>query len=332
MSRPYITVIVAFYNVDAYAQSCIRSLIHQTSTDYELILIDDGSTDSTGAILDQYRECEGIRVFHKANGGLSDARNYGVERARGEYIAFVDGDDVVSPYFIEGLSSPAMEGKNVVVIGDLRIVSASEDCEKVVWDKPCVKEVLDRDQAIESLCRDLITESSCAKLFPADILKRHLFPVGLYFEDLYTIGERLLDVERVVTLSCPVYGYVMREGSIVRSSTINYKRIDDYLEALEHLAKTLRDSSLLNEDEFIYRRLLTYARIMVLIPAVGDDLGRAADTERMIRRYVASNIRKIIKSKGLNFSQKIRYLLMCASPEIYRFFLSVYNRLAKGVS
>ena len=99
-----ISVIVPVYNVKDYLERCVKSIINQTEKDIEIILVDDGSTDGSSLICDELAKSDNrITVFHKANGGLSSARNCGIERAKGKYLCFIDSDDIISPYFVEHL-------------------------------------------------------------------------------------------------------------------------------------------------------------------------------------------------------------------------------------
>ena len=108
--RPYLSVIVPVYNVEAYVERCVRSLLEQDFPDFELLLVDDGSRDRSGALCDALAECDGrIRVFHKENGGVSFARNVGLDAARGEWVAFVDSDDWVKPGYLSALVDDARQ-------------------------------------------------------------------------------------------------------------------------------------------------------------------------------------------------------------------------------
>ena len=101
MDSPIISVIVPVYNVEQYLPHCIDSILTQTFTDFEVLLIDDGSTDNSGRICDEYAKKDNrIRVFHKENGGVSSARNVGLDNAEGEFLGFVDGDDILSPVYL----------------------------------------------------------------------------------------------------------------------------------------------------------------------------------------------------------------------------------------
>lgn len=119
---PAISVIVPVYNAEKYLRRCVDSILGQTFTDFELLLINDGSTDSSGAICDEYAvKDERVRVFHKPNGGVSSARNLGLDKARGERITFIDSDDYIDEEFISNLSS---QKECDLAVGDFRIVEA----------------------------------------------------------------------------------------------------------------------------------------------------------------------------------------------------------------
>ena len=108
--RPLVSVIVPVYNVEDYLEQCVLSIIAQTYHELEILLVDDGSTDESGVICDRLSEVDArVAVYHKANGGLSDARNYGLRRALGQWVSFIDGDDYVSPVFIEVLLEAALD-------------------------------------------------------------------------------------------------------------------------------------------------------------------------------------------------------------------------------
>ena len=112
--KPKISIIVPIYNVERYIRECLDSIIRQTFSDWECLLIDDGSPDNSGAVCDEYAKIDGrFRVFHKPNGGVSSARNYGIEKAQGEWVTFIDSDDFISPTFLEGLYKPIMQDEQL---------------------------------------------------------------------------------------------------------------------------------------------------------------------------------------------------------------------------
>ena len=118
----YVSVVVPVYNVEKYLDRCITSISNQTYPDFELILVDDGAGDSSGSICDAWAEADArIRVFHKENGGLSDARNYGIDYAKGEYITFVDSDDYIDRDYLS------------ILVGRVREYGAQNACVSGIW-------------------------------------------------------------------------------------------------------------------------------------------------------------------------------------------------------
>lgn len=141
---PKISIIVPVYNVEKYLSKCIDSIIEQTFMDWELLLIDDGSPDNSGKICDEYAQKDSrIRVFHKPNGGVSSARNLGLDKAEGKWVTFIDSDDYILPNFIEGLYKPIENGENVDFVHggcynvkDDKIVSVNQTYEYCIGDNP----------------------------------------------------------------------------------------------------------------------------------------------------------------------------------------------------
>ena len=144
MKQVKISIIVPIYNVEHYLRSCIESIISQSYSDWELLLIDDGSPDRSGEICDEYaKNDDRIRVFHKKNGGVSSARNLGLDKAQGEWVTFIDADDYILPDFIKGLYKPISNGKRVDFVHggccnvkNGEIVSVNQSYQNYIGDNP----------------------------------------------------------------------------------------------------------------------------------------------------------------------------------------------------
>jgi glycosyltransferase involved in cell wall biosynthesis len=215
---PAVSVIVPVYDVAAYLPECLDSLLAQTFEDFEIIVVDDGSTDGSSDIIDAYAadHPHRIRAFHKSNGGLSDARNYGLERARGAHIAFVDGDDLVTPQMLEKLHAKAIStGSDLVVCG---IENFSDGEERGVYYPEPDMSVFGHSLAEESRLLYRVDASACNKLYSRGLFERSgiRFHVGLRFEDLPTTYRLLPFANRIEKVDEPLYRYRHdREGSIV---------------------------------------------------------------------------------------------------------------------
>lgn len=227
------SVIVPVYNVADYLPECMESLLEQSCRDYEIILVDDGSTDSSGQLCDQYRDAapERVRVIHQQNGGLGAARNAGMEQARGEYLLFVDSDDTVSRDTLACLSAQIdRTGADMYVFGyffwyDTRMVPGQES--SLVGLEPFTlrehpEVLMEQPSAWCRVCR-------------RELYMDHgfRFPGRVWYEDLRTTAKLLTKCESIVVLPDRLYLYRQREGSIMRSP--NLRRNLEIIEAMEDL-------------------------------------------------------------------------------------------------
>ena len=226
---PLISVIVPVYNVEKYVRECVESLVEQTYPKLEIVLVDDGATDSSGVICDQFEAAyENVICFHKENGGLSDARNYGLAHSHGEWISFVDSDDYVSPIWIEALYRAALMAEcpiSAVVDGtrfyDGSAASLCTDSTKV----PLPKVMNDR-AALRGMLYQRITTGAQWRLYRRDILGEDPFPQGLYYEDLASTYKFVHQAGMVALLDFKgLYAYRLRSGSIIRQS---YRHVKGY--------------------------------------------------------------------------------------------------------
>ncbi|MGN0322790.1 MAG: glycosyltransferase family 2 protein [Oliverpabstia sp.] len=228
-----ISVIVPVYKVEKFLPRCIESILNQTFSDYELILVDDASPDDCPQICDRYAELDKrIKVIHKTNGGLSDARNAGLEIAKGEMIAFVDSDDVIDSRYLEFLYRAIMENNcDMAVCGFEKfqeIVPLS--CERYCEGRICSGyEMLwriysnDHTEYIESTV-------SWNKLYRRKLFENIRFPKGKIHEDEATAYKLYYRAKKVITIPCRLYFYYQNPAGIMKRK-FNISRLD-YLEAL----------------------------------------------------------------------------------------------------
>lgn len=331
MRQVEVSVIVPCYNVEDYVDACAKSLLAQGAENYEIVFVDDGSTDATGAKLEAYRNDPRVTVVHRTNGGLSAARNSGVAVARGRYVVFVDGDDFVSPCFVSALVRGMDEADGRIVVGSLLPISQGDVARGIAWEVPSFGATLSQEEAFDYLCRDVITESSCAKLFPRSLFGEVSFPEGHLYEDLFVIGDCLERVSEVVLLDKPIYAYVMRPSSIVHSVSVPLGRAQDYMRALSHLAGIVAKRCPQCSDSLLYRRLLTYARLRPLLKSVEDDPARARELMREHASFSRRLTGKIVSSDKMTGMSKLRFLLFGWMPPVYDGVMSLYERRVKGL-
>jgi exopolysaccharide biosynthesis predicted pyruvyltransferase EpsI len=230
VAQPLISVIVPIHKVEPYLRKCVDSIINQTYQNLEIILVDDGSPDGCGAICDEYAEKDSrVRVIHKPNGGLSSARNAGIDIAAGEWLGFVDSDDYCMPEMYEKLYNAAKSADaDMVICGytyvDEQGLPVMNKGFGVINDL-----VLTGDDALHRLCErgNAVWVTAFNKLYKYRLLNAVRFPEGRIHEDEFTIHHFFDKCNRVVSISDSLYNYVQRDSSIM-SRPFTIKRLDAY--------------------------------------------------------------------------------------------------------
>ena len=264
MESDLISVIVPVYNVEKYLEKCINSIINQTYKKLEIILVDDGSTDNSGKMCDDFaKKDKRIKVIHKENGGLSDARNFGIDVAVGKYIAFVDSDDFLKEDFYEYLMN-LKEKTNSDIIECSFIRAYEEDLN--MFEFPLRKEeaivTTGNTGALELLMSDddeISTNSVVVwnKIYKKELFDGIRFPKGKTHEDQFTTYKLLAKCKRFTTSNQFKYGYFQRKNSIV-NKTFNIKRFDTF-EAFDNFLKYFDENNYKDFKEKILRRYLKTA-------------------------------------------------------------------------
>ena len=238
MNKPKVTVIIPVYNVEQYLREAVDSVLHQTFTDFEIILVDDGSTDTSGKICDEYAVADSrVRVIHKVNGGLSSARNAGMDIMHGEYLMFLDSDDLYSHnQLIESLIEIANNHSDIDVIQFRNVSFKNEPPLIELPDTPKIKIIVDNESVFISFREWEITHTCCDKLYKTSFLtKGDRFPLGLYYEDEYFICNLINHSPQILITN--IVGYLVREriNSITRPTHFNLKLYVDHVLVYCHL-------------------------------------------------------------------------------------------------
>ena len=228
-----ISVIVPIYRVEKYLPACIDSILNQTFTDFELILVDDGSPDRCPEICDETAKRDArVRVIHQANAGLSAARNAGIEVAHGAWLSFVDSDDFLAPDFLETLHDAAVRaGADCALCG---VQLTDEAGQKIGQPLSVADGVRTGRSILETLCRasEIPYLVAWNKLYRRDVFQTLRYPVGMQNEDTYLAAELFDTVQTVICVSKPMYFYRQRADSIMRS-TVTLRNLDE-MWAFEH--------------------------------------------------------------------------------------------------
>ena len=254
-----ISVIVPVYNIEEYIERCIKSIINQTYSKLEIILVDDGSTDGSGVICDNYAEHDDrIIVIHKENGGLSSARNAGLEIARGEYIGFVDGDDYINESMYETLLDHIKkENGDMVICGFKEVKEGSNSSEDNKLSEEKVTIITGEERY--RLITEFDTENIVAwnKLYRRTVFENLRFAVGKLHEDQWIVPYVIEKSERIIKIRDELYYYVTREASISKEK-MKPKRMWDLFDALRNTTMFFKNKGLYAEQKEEARHLCNY--------------------------------------------------------------------------
>jgi glycosyltransferase involved in cell wall biosynthesis len=238
-----ISVIIPIYNAEKYLEKCINSLLNQTYSDYELILVDDGSKDNSGNICDYYaNKYSNIIVVHKENGGSASARNVGICKAKGNYISFVDSDDYVKDNFLERMVELANIYNADLVECSFKIVKNYNDDLIEKDDKCKTIKKMSNNEMLEAFCskKDYLKSAVLwNKLIKKELFSNLRFIEGKGIDDEYIIHEILYRSKISIVINDELYFYYMSEGSQMRSG-YSLKALDS-IEAIENQLKFFKD-------------------------------------------------------------------------------------------
>lgn len=223
---PEISVIVPVYRVEPYLRRCVDSILSQTFTDFELILVDDGSPDNCGAICDEYALKDSrVRVIHKQNGGLSDARNAGIDIAQGNYLTFVDSDDWVHKSYLIALYNAIISTGCIISVCSFINVNDYIDDNNVIFNSSICDglSLYNRNRTIATI--------ACGKLYAQSLFSRHRYPVGKIHEDEFVTYKLLYESGNIAYINASLYYYFQNDSGITHQA-YTVKKLD-LVEAVE---------------------------------------------------------------------------------------------------
>lgn len=315
MNNPLISVIVPVYNVELYLKECVNSIISQTYRNLEIIMVDDGSTDKSGNICDTFEDTR-IKVYHKQNGGLSDARNFGLKVSTGDYVLFVDSDDYLDLNMIKVLVDNAINYKvDISICGfskyynETKILKCSNETDNYK---------IDNLRKIEYLYDfHHYGVGVWNKLFKKDLLENIFFPVGKVSEDYFVMYKIFYRAKNVYFTGQSLYFYRQRENSITKSKKTRF----DVLEALNNyvdFAKN-KEPSLLNSA--IHASVFSWLGIYNTILNNKD----ALDKKKELRKKIKFNY-KIAYNYETSLNRKMQLFLFKYFNFFYPFFYKIYMR------
>ncbi len=238
-----VSVIVPVYNVEKYIKKCLNSLVNQTLDEVEIVVVNDGSPDNSQKIIDEYtKKYKNIKSYVKENGGLSDARNYGIKRATGKYISFVDSDDYIRKDMLEKMYNYAIQKNFDVVVCD-SINVYSDGTEILIKSN--------NNYSDDDVKNYIISPPmACTRLFKKSIFDKIEFKKNIYYEDLEMTPKVINLTKKIGFVSDGLYYYVQRDGSIMKQNVFNDKLLNifDVLKS----NKDLLENEFPQEIEYMY--------------------------------------------------------------------------------
>lgn len=311
MMDSLISVIVPIYKVENFLCKCVDSILNQTYKNLEIILVDDGSPDKCGEICDEYAKKDSrIKVIHKENGGLSDARNAGIDVAQGDYFVFVDSDDYIDYEMIETLYYCIKNDNSDLALCSFTYVDeeGKEICERKN-KSPIKNEIISTEQSLQKLCeiKNWYYIVAWNKLYKKEIFNNLRFPKGKINEDEFTIHHIFNKCRYISCVEKPLYYYLQRSGSIMKTKT-GMKALDS--------AEALYDRTVFAMENDI--AFLAYYSIRAMSRVIGefipqDDASQKRKSE-VYKLYV--DVIKKMKFKNLSLKKKLIIAIAKICPMI----------------
>ncbi len=309
-----ISVIVPVYNVEKYIDRCIQSILTQTYSDYEIILIDDGSVDRSGDICDKYANSYAkIRVIHnETNQGLAEVRNIGIREAKGRYIQFVDSDDWIEPETLELCLNIMCDYDADIVC--YRFCKEYEDKEAIIrkYDNATTRRVFKTNEALEYIFfPKYIDTVSCNKLIKKQLFSGVFYPKGKYHEDLFTTYKFVANANKIVCLQDELYHYYQNPKSIghMKFSMDTYDIVKSVDECMDFIKKRIGHDS---------ERLLvgSWFRKMFVINSMIKSNSIDINYIQSFREEMS--ILKVAKCKEIGIVRKFQMMILGISFKLYR--------------
>lgn len=310
-----ISIIVPIYNVENYIEKCLQSIYNQSFQSFELILINDGSTDASATIAeDKVKLFKNARLINQVNAGLSAARNTGIDNANGDYLVFVDSDDTIDTYMLEKMHRKAIDTRSDIVVCDMKYIydnyeefSSGGDFEDF--------NIKDRPDLLA------INNSACNKLYRRSLFSDVRFPIGLWYEDLATVPILYFKANRISKVNEALYFYYQRNTSIAHSLK---PKIFDVYEAINIVQEYINTHQTEQINEFssvIHHMFLNHGLYLTTLRIINSSENKNQCIDYLIQNRLIINTyykewsNSVFKSK---FKLKVKLLLL-----LYKFNLIV---------
>lgn len=310
-----ISILVPVYNVERYLARCIESILAQTFSDYEVVLVNDGSTDNSGLLCDRYAEKHDcIRVIHQKNAGLAEVRNVSLAAARGEYVTFVDSDDAIEPEYLEVLFRDLQETGSDISICSWSEVSNDGERRELTWDhKEDGLQVWTKEEAVKSLLyQKSIDNNTWGKLYRKSVLENVVYPAGRLYEDIASTYKALLNADRVCYRPQALYLYTTNITGISQSA-FSPRRMD-LIDMAEGMYSDIRARFPAYKRAACARLMRAYIHVYLQIPNCAEFMAHKDRVFKGIRKLCFSVAADSEAKRGT----RLAAVIACVHPVLLR--------------
>ena len=310
-TKPEVSIIVPLYNVEPYLRRCVDSLINQTLQNIEIILVDDGSTDGCGVICDKYAAKDTrIHVVHQENAGLSEARNAGIDRARADFLMFVDSDDWVEPDYCKLPLNTAKEQQADLVMFQFRRILNGKEVKRRHY---AIDEGIKTQAEALDLIQSIVGMAAWNKLYHRDLFRRNRYPKGKVYEDVYLTPILVHKAKQIVYTPAILYNYEKRAGSI--TTDLSAKNAQDQYDAKTLFAQHLKEWGYPSlSEKYLQINLLSFVSREWKSPELNNECTQYL---RSLKRCPSH----------FSFKQRLQFHLLVISPALYRLVNRAYHLL-----
>lgn len=321
MNSPTVSIIVPVYNVKEYLPRCLDSLISQTLKEIEIIAIDDGSTDGSSSVLDCYaQKDERVIVFHVENGGVSKARNIGLDKAKGKYVGFVDSDDYVDYQMYENLLNVAIETEADIVQCSFDIFDDSSAVSAFTTKRE-ITVIDNKSEAISLFFDNIIGASVWNKLYIRSLISRLKFPEDWVFAEDFSVNtQAVLKSKRIALTKDILYHYYLRSNSASHEE-ISERQLKGF-SVYDYVKRQLKDE--------LDIRIVSEKEISESLRFLDSSIGHKEISDSSINSLIGrirAGRRWIKSNRYMTRSRRFRARVVCLSPKLYIFVVKVVKKL-----
>ena len=329
MEEDLITIVIPIYKVENYLDKCVKSVINQTYKNLEIILVDDGSPDNCPKKCDEYEKKDTrIKVIHKENGGLSDARNAGIDIAKGKYITFIDSDDYVSEDYFEYMYNLLKQNNTKMSTCETQVVNIEKETEMETQFVENIEILTKRDLFYKILFAQKSDVSAYSKLYETELFKDIRYPKGVVYEDTATTYKLIEKCDKIATGNKKCYFYCTRPDSISKMKGFNKNELDYIKNTDEMLAYIKEKYPDLKEAVNRFDLYANFRILRLLLFTNPRDKKREKETYKKIKEKRSD----VLKYTDTPKRDKIAILLSFFGLNIFKMSWYIYSKKTNRIN